>query len=87
MKIFHACSIVFRWNRRGKRVYQEMHCFFLHGIARSYFVFLFPQGSRYNMNVIMATITKIITSYFAIAIGETGIYREQYKKLTCCCKI
>jgi hypothetical protein len=39
MKIFHVCSIVFRPNLEEKRVYQEMHYVFLHGIAGSCLVF------------------------------------------------
>jgi hypothetical protein len=36
-------------------------------------VFFFPYGSRYKMNVTMATITKIITSHFAISIVKPAI--------------
>jgi hypothetical protein len=71
MNISPLCLKVFGSTLREKRGDQEMHIF-LCGISDTV-VFLFPPGFRYNMNVTMATMTKIITSHFAISIVKPAI--------------
>lgn len=85
MKVYLVCSIVVGRNRQ-KGISGDARYFFLHGITGSYLIFCSYNFYSYkdppNMNVITATITKIITSHFAISIVKPAIPRMPMIKNT-----